>query len=108
LTLNYDEWDKLWEDYEEYKLKYPNESLYWLNLVKAEGDKLKEDLHETRFLLNCESEMHKECRLQLGKNMKKLEAIRQLIKEHIEQQEFDPDWGWSYIPIYKLEEILEA
>ena len=100
-------WDKLWE-----KIPLPitdqwgrtdtGPLLVFLMEVKTEGDQLQEKQRETRFLLSCESDMHRDCRLQLGDYMKKFNIIKQMVQEY-EYGEID-----SKMLHHKLVEILEV
>jgi len=47
--------------------------------IQTVGNAMQEKQRETQFLLNCESNMHKQCKLQLGEYMMKFEAIRKLV-----------------------------
>ena len=51
------------------------------DVLKEENNQLREKQRETQFLLSCESDLYKDCKLDLGKYMKKLEAIRDVIND---------------------------
>ena len=65
------------------------------DVLKEENNQLREKQRETQFLLSCESDLYKDCKLDLGKYMKKLEAIRDVVNNAPDHTEY-PRFGDFY------------
>lgn len=92
------EWDKLWDTLPETELWRAYIPSYYLSKIKAEGDKLQEELetiHKVNKSISDEKEKNRQEYIEL---YKKLEAIRKILDA----------WDWHYPPnsMEKITEVL--